>query len=141
VKARYFLGLAAEQDGRPDAAAAIWRAMLASAPPDASWTEFVRGELMRLAGGPSEEQVAGASELSPDQRLAMIRGMVERLAERLSRDGSDLDGWLRLVRSYMVLNEREKALAVLADARRALAADPEKLRRLDEAAKGLGLEG
>jgi cytochrome c-type biogenesis protein CcmH len=141
VMARYFLGLAAEQDGRPDAAAAIWRAMLASAPPDAPWVEIIRGELLRLAGGPSEEQMATAGELAPEQRMAMIRGMVERLAERLSRDSSDLDGWLRLVRSYMVLNEREKALAAIADARKALAAEPDKLRRLDEAVKGLGLEG
>jgi cytochrome c-type biogenesis protein CcmH len=41
----------------------------------------------------------------------------------------------------MVLNEREKALAAIADARKALAAEPDKLKRLDEAAKGLGLEG
>ena len=41
----------------------------------------------------------------------MIKGMVERLAERLGKDGSDIEGWLRLVRSYMVLGERERALA------------------------------
>jgi len=67
--------------------------------------------------------------------------MVARLAERLNRDGSDLEGWLRLVRSYMVLGERDKALAAVADARRALASDPEKLRRVDDFVKGLGLEG
>ena len=37
VKASYFLGLAAEQDGRTAEAASIWRAMLAKAPPDAPW--------------------------------------------------------------------------------------------------------
>src|SRR5207249_10900206 len=37
VKARYFVGVAAEQDGRPAAAAEIWRAMLAAAPPNAPW--------------------------------------------------------------------------------------------------------
>ena len=36
AKARYFLGLAAEQDGKADAAAAIWRALLADAPPERS---------------------------------------------------------------------------------------------------------
>jgi cytochrome c-type biogenesis protein CcmH len=141
VKARFFLGLAAEQDGRPDTAVAMWRAMLASAPPDAPWVEFIRAEILRVAGGPGEEQMAAADKLDPEQRMAMIRGMVERLAERLSRDGSDLDGWLRLVRSYMVLKEREKALAAIADARKALAAEPDKLKQLDEAVKGLGLEG
>ena len=71
----------------------------------------------------------------------MIRGMVERLSERLHRDGSDVEGWLRLVRSYMVLGESDKARAAVADARRALAGDPGKLQRLDELVKGLGIEG
>ena len=39
----------------------------------------------------------------------MIRGMVERLAERLKRDGSDVEGWLRLVRAYTVMGDRERA--------------------------------
>jgi cytochrome c-type biogenesis protein CcmH len=71
----------------------------------------------------------------------MIRGMVARLAERLNRDGSDLEGWLRLVRSYMVLGDRDKALAAAGDARRALASEPDKLRQIDDLVKGLGLEG
>ncbi|MGH6770103.1 MAG: c-type cytochrome biogenesis protein CcmI [Xanthobacteraceae bacterium] len=142
VRTRYFLGLAAEQDGKPDAAAAIWRAMLASAPPDAPWIQVVRNALMRVGGaGPNEEQVAAAGNLPPEQQRAMIEGMVARLAERLQRDGSDVDGWLRLVRSYMVLGEREKALAAAGHARRALAGDPDKLRRIDEFIKGLGLKG
>ena len=51
VKARYFLGLAAEQDGERSDAAAIWRAMLAEAPADAPWTAFVRQALARVEGG------------------------------------------------------------------------------------------
>jgi len=73
--------------------------------------------------------------------MAMVRGMVERLAEQLKQDGSDMDGWLRLVRAYMVLGEKDKARAALGDARRALAREPDKLRRMDELSKGLGLEG
>jgi len=85
--------------------------------------------------------MAAAAELTPQQRNNMARGMVDRLAERLKQDGSDLDGWLRLVRAYAVLGERDKARAAAADARRALASAPDKLRRLDELVKGLGLEG
>jgi len=85
--------------------------------------------------------MAAAAELTPQQRNDMVRGMVDRLAERLKQDGSDLDGWLRLVRAYAVLGERDKARAAAADARRALASAPDKLRRLDELVKGLGLEG
>jgi cytochrome c-type biogenesis protein CcmH len=146
VQARYFLGLAAEQDGDRARATATWRALIESAPPDAPWVEFVRGALARVEGagarsGPSEEQIAASSELSAEQRKVMIQGMVDRLAERLNRDGSDVEGWLRLVRSYMVLGQADKARAAAADARRALAGDPNKLRRLDDLVKGLGLEG
>ena len=147
VKARFFLGLAAEQDGRVNDAVAIWRALLEGAPADAPWSEFVRAELIRVAGssggagGPTEEQMVAAKDMPPEQRVAMIKAMVERLAERLGKDGSDIEGWLRLVRSYMVLGDRERALAAAGKARGAFAAEPDKLRRIDELMKGLGLEG
>jgi cytochrome c-type biogenesis protein CcmH len=79
--------------------------------------------------------------MSPEQRSAMVRGMVARLAERLKQDGSDVEGWLRLLRAYMVLGDKEQARAAADEARRALASDPEKLRRVDELIKGLGVEG
>jgi cytochrome c-type biogenesis protein CcmH len=148
VQARYFIGLAAEQDGDRNRASEIWRALLAGAPPDAAWTEFVGRALERVEGsadrrpsGPSEEQIASSAGLGADQRSAMIRGMVERLSERLARDGSDPEGWLRLVRSYIVLGEPEKARAAAGDARRALAGDPAKLRQFEDLVKALGLEG
>jgi cytochrome c-type biogenesis protein CcmH len=156
VRARYFIGLAAEQDGRPKEAAAIWRGLLEHASADAGWAGFVRQSLVRVdpgaaaslpappapaAPGPSAEDVAAAGEMSPEQRDTMVRGMVSRLAERLKQDGSDVEGWLRLLRAYMVLGDKEQARAAAGDARRALASDPEKLRRVDEAIKGLGLEG
>jgi cytochrome c-type biogenesis protein CcmH len=145
VKARYFLGLAAEQDGNRAAAATIWRAMLNDAPPMASWVPLVRQALARVDGapapGPSAEDIAAAQSTAPQEQAAMVRGMVERLAQRLKQDGSDVEGWLRLLRAYTVLGETEKALVAIADARRALAAEPDKLRRIDEFAKGLGLKG
>ena len=161
VRARYFIGLAAEQDGRPKEAAAIWRGLLEKASADAGWTGFVRQSLARVdpgaaaslpapaapnvsgpsAPGPSAEDVAAAREMSPEQRDTMVRGMVSRLAERLKQDGSDVEGWLRLLRAYMVLGDKEQARAAAGAARRALANDPEKLRAVDEAIKGLGLEG
>jgi cytochrome c-type biogenesis protein CcmH len=146
VQARYFLGLAAEQDGNRVQAAEIWRALIAAAPPDAPWRDFVQRALARVGGGaapagPTKEQIAASSDLSPDQRNTMVRGMVARLADRLQNDGSDVEGWMRLVRSYMVLGEPDKARAAVGDARRALAGDAAKLRRLDELVKELKLEG
>ena len=66
----------------------------------------------------------------------MIHGMVDRLAARLKQDGSDVDGWVRLVRAYKVLGETEKARAAAADAQQALAGDPGKLQQLDCGAQG-----
>jgi cytochrome c-type biogenesis protein CcmH len=77
---------------------------------------------------------------APD-REAMIRGMVDRLATRLKQNGDDVEGWLRLMRAYMVMGEPEKAKAALSDARAAVANDPDHLRQLNEGAKTIGLDG
>ena len=146
-KARYFVGLSAYQDGRIAEAVTAWRDLIATAPAGASWTEFVRQELARIEGtpspaapGPSAEQQAAAEQMDPQQRQRMIVGMVEGLAEKLKLDGSDVEGWLRLVRAYTVLGDRDKARSAAADARSAIGNDAGKLRRLDELVKDLGLE-
>ena len=144
-RANYFLGLAAEQDGRQADAAAIWRAILARAPADAPWRPLVEAALTRV-GGPaapalSNDAMAAAKDLNEADRSAMIRGMVDRLATRLKQNGDDVEGWLRLMRAYMVMGERDKAASALTDARQAVAADAERLRQLNEGAKNLGLDG
>lgn len=159
-KARYFLGLAAEQDGNKAAAASIWRALLDDAPPGAPYVKLVREALARATGtapqatpsgddvaaaspapGPTAQDVAAAAQMSDEGRRDMIRGMVSRLADRLHQDGGDVDAWLRLVRAYAVLGERDKAKNAAADARRALADRPDEIRLIDDLVKGLGLEG
>lgn len=147
AKSRFYMGLAAEQDGKPALAAATWRELLAQSPPDAPWRSAVEAALARVepssakAGGPSPEDMAAAAALTPEQRAEMIRGMVERLAERLKSDGADVEGWMRLVRAYVVLGDLDRARSAAADARRALAENAEKLGKLDALVKGLGLEG
>jgi cytochrome c-type biogenesis protein CcmH len=150
-KARFLLGVAAQQDGQPEKAAAIWRAMLEDIRPGSPWIPMIQEALVQFdppgaapgasAPGPTAEDVAAANQMKPEDRNAMIRGMVERLAERLKHDGSDLDGWLRLVRAYTVLGDRDRALAAVTDARLAVGQDADKLRRLDELVKELRLEG
>ena len=152
VKASYFQGLAAEQDGRGSDAASIWRAMLAKAPPDAPWRPLVQGALARVGGAPapalgtqapapSNEAIAAAKDMNEADRSEMIRGMVERLAVRLKQNGDDVEGWLRLVRAYMVMGDRDKAKSALGDARQAVANDADRLRQLNEGLKNLGLDG
>ena len=145
VKARYFLGLAAEQDGRGTEAAAMWRAMLEKAPPDAPWRPLVQAALARVGGvaAPAlpDGAMAAAKDMSEADRTAMIHTMVDRLASRLKQNGDDVEGWLRLVRAYMVMGDRDKAKSALSDARQAVANDAERLRQLNEGLKNLGLDG
>jgi cytochrome c-type biogenesis protein CcmH len=148
VSARFYIGLAAEQDGRKDEAARIWRKLLADSPPGAAWRPLVQTALARveppasLARKPGSNDSAGAvANASPEQREKMIRDMVDRLAARLRQDGSDVDGWIQLVRSYVVLDERENARAAIAEAHRALTGNPDRLKRLDEEVKRLGMIG
>ena len=144
-KANYFLGVAAEQDGRNGDAASIWRAMLARAPADAPWRPLVQGALVRVGGAQapvlSNDAMTAAKDMNEADRGAMIRGMVDRLAIRLKQNGDDVEGWLRLVRAYMVMGERDKAVAALTDARQAVANDTERLRQLNEGLKNFGLDG
>jgi cytochrome c-type biogenesis protein CcmH len=144
-KATYFLGVAAEQDGRTAEAGAIWRAMLAKAPADAPWRPLVQAALARIGGSTvsalSDDTVAAAKDMNETDRGAMIRGMVERLASRLKQNGDDVEGWLRLVRAYLVMGDRDKARSALVDARQAVANDAERLRRLNDGLKNLGLDG
>jgi cytochrome c-type biogenesis protein CcmH len=145
VKASYFLGVAAEQDGRTAEAKSIWRAMLARAPTDAPWRPLVQAALARVGGSAapalSDDAMAAAKDMNETDRGTMIRGMVERLASRLKQNGDDVEGWLRLVRAYMVMGDRDKAKSALTDARQAVANDAERLRQLNEGLKNLGLDG
>jgi cytochrome c-type biogenesis protein CcmH len=146
-KANYFLGLAAEQDGRKDDAANIWRALLAKAPADAPWRSLVQTSLARVGGGGatmpalSDETIAASKDMNEGDRNAMVRGMVERLATRLKQNGDDVEGWLRLVRAYLVMGDRDKAVGASSDARQAVANDAARLRQLNEGLKTLGLDG
>nr|WP_245504472.1 c-type cytochrome biogenesis protein CcmI [Aquabacter spiritensis] len=146
-RARYFLGLAAEQDGRRQDAADIWGQMLREAPPNAPWAGIVRAGLARIGApapatpGPSAEDVAAAAALSSAERGAMIQGMVERLETRLKSEPKDLDGWLRLARAWRVLGDAEKARGALDTARATFVGDAAAQARIEAVAKELGVGG
>ncbi|MGJ4891118.1 c-type cytochrome biogenesis protein CcmI [Bradyrhizobium sp. HKCCYLRH3099] len=143
-KSNYYLGLSAEQDGRKDDAAEIWRGMLSKGPADAPWRPLVVAALARVGGGEApalpSEAMAAAKDMSAGDRDTMIRGMVDRLATRLKENGDDPEGWLRLVRAYVVLGDLDKAKSALSDARQAVK-DADRLRQLNEAVKTFGLDG
>lgn len=127
VPARFYAGLAAKQDGQRDEAARIWRDLVATAPRGAEWVETVRNALARLDEATSAPADASGGSASTEHKDATVQAMVDRLAERLEREGGDPDRWFMLVRSYETLGEHDKAVAAVARARLAFASDPEKL--------------
>ncbi|BCJ90294.1 c-type cytochrome biogenesis protein CcmI [Terrihabitans soli] len=143
-RARFYLAKQAEQAGDRKRAADIYRDLLKTAPPDASWRGSVAQALTEIAlgeegRGPAVDpkQLEG---VSPDERLATIRGMVEGLAARLNSAPGDLGGQLRLIRAWTLLGEKDKALKQAEAAKAAFANNPEALNRIGDLLLGLGLE-
>lgn len=120
-RARYYRGLARLQAGAPEEALAVWRALAEESPADAPWTGFLEerirlAEAMTAPPGPDADEMAAVADLAPEERAAAIRGMVQRLADRLEREPEDIDGWLRLAHAYGVLEEPQKRRAALEQA-------------------------
>lgn len=137
--ARYYLAMADAQAGDVAGALASWRALYDDTPADAAWrepliariaeaeqqlglepsvlppaeTEMAEAAAAEQAGselrGPSEEDIAAASQMSADEQLDMIRGMVAGLAERMADEPGNVEGWSRLAQSYGVLGQWDKA--------------------------------
>jgi cytochrome c-type biogenesis protein CcmH len=141
TRTQYYLALAELQKGNAETALNQWAAMVEAAPADAPWLEVVRRQMAAAeeqlgrepgttfaevkpeapagtdgASGPTREQMQAAQDMSPEQRREMIAGMVEGLAARLEQNPRDFQGWQRLIRSYGVLGETEKAEEALRSA-------------------------
>ncbi|MFO0986512.1 MAG: c-type cytochrome biogenesis protein CcmI [Alphaproteobacteria bacterium] len=132
-RANFFLGMAEAQAGNARAALVRWLRLEADAPAGASWLSTLRQEMQRVAReaeidlaalrrelklgeapparGPSQRDIEDAEKLSPAERMQMIRGMIANLEAKLKDNPKDLDGWKRLGRARMVLNEFAQAAA------------------------------
>jgi cytochrome c-type biogenesis protein CcmH len=66
--------------------------------------------------------------------------MVQGLASKLDQDGSDLPGWLKLVRAYSVLDRKDDAMKALERAKNAFSGNTQALQQLDQLAAELGLK-
>ncbi|MDE3175110.1 MAG: c-type cytochrome biogenesis protein CcmI, partial [Pseudomonadota bacterium] len=116
-KAKFYLGLAAEQDGKTQDAIAAYQGVEAQAKGREPWMLGLRARLAALTGEAPKSESAPA--FSPDQQK-MIETMVQGLAQRLASQGGDAQEWGRLIRAYSVLHEPDKARDALASARKAL---------------------
>ena len=170
-RARYFLAMAKDQSGDHQGAMNDWIALLKSAPAGAPWAIEVRDFIERAAKargdnlegrlppmtdtaavpsyaqsqlgapGPTAEQAQAASTMAPADRQAMIAGMVTRLAEKMKANPRDQDGWVRLMRAYMVQGETDKARTAYKASLVAFSDSKPDQSALNAAAKGLGIPG
>jgi len=126
--ARFHLARAEVEAGDKAAGVAEWRRLAAELPQDDPRRQTVLAAIAQ-AEAPPTAAPPGAGQ------LAMIQGMVSGLAERLTSNPDDPEGWVRLVRAYAVLGETAKRDETLREARVRYAAKPDLLARLDAAAQ------
>lgn len=138
-RARFYSGDYQRQEGQYKKALDIWVRLLATGDASAPWRPLVIERATHLAEemglditseieaaqqaeseiasapetmrGPTPEDIQAAQDLSPEDQLAMIEGMVGRLAERLEQEPENLEGWMRLGQSYVTLGKDQDALA------------------------------
>lgn len=155
AKANFWVALADEQAGKLAEAAERYKRMLAGNFPEegrallrkrlaAIEAELGGGAQSAGSAAPGQEtaQADGSGGGGTGQSAAeaeMIAEMVGRLAERLKKDGSDLKGWLMLVRAYTVLGRKDDALQAVADAKGNFKGNEDALRQIDALAQSLGL--
>ncbi len=160
---RYYLATLRDLGGDHRGAVDDLVALLRDAPAGATWEPQVREAVtaiaqehgIDLAGrlppptaasnataaipGPTREQMEAAKAIPPGQQDAMVQAMVDRLANRLRQNPRDADGWIRLMRSRMVLNDPAAAREALRSGLAAFAGDQATRTRLQTAAQELGV--
>ncbi len=148
LNALVWLARAKEQDGDTAGAIEGYRALLKSAPKDAPWRGQVEAVIAKLSGTSSDagngnagggDRAAQIRNMSEGEQAKAISKMVSKLAARLKDDGSDFEGWLKLVRSYAVLGRKDEAQGALAEARKLFSSDMAKVVELDGVASQLGI--
>lgn len=158
---RFYIGLGQEQAGKADAARGTFEQIARESPPDAPWMAMVNDHIAKnggkpvaapaqdaaaatapgaqALGGPTTADVTAAQGMSAGDRQAMIKGMVDTLAEKLKDDPNNIEGWLRLVRSYGVLGDKDKAADALKNGLAQFPPNGDQGRRLVALAGEMGL--
>ena len=165
-QARFYLATIKDTRGDHRGAVDDLIALLRDAPADEPWPRQVRESVIAIAElnhidisrrlppetaappastataaipGPTPEQMRQASAIPPSRQSEMVRGMVDRLAARLRTNPRDADGWIRLMRSRMVLQDPRAAGEALRAGLGAFRDDPATQARLRNAAGELGV--
>ena len=90
--------------------------------------------------GPSVEKTTKSEAMPPRERDAAIRSMVDGLADRLESSPRDVEGWTCLMRSRVVLGEREVAATAFRKALEVFKDDQAASGKITAAAIELGLK-
>lgn len=164
-QARYYLATLRDMRGDHRGAIDDLVTLLREAPAGAIWVPQVREATERIARehnidianrlpaaplpdqsaatraipGPNQQQMEQARSMPPGEQDRMVRGMVDRLAARLRQNPRDADGWMMLMRSYMVQRQPDAARDALRSALAAFADDPATQQRLRTAAQQLSV--
>lgn len=130
-QARWYLGVAAADDGKPAEALAIWRDLAQDTPPDAPWASMLQQAMteigtnaniapmsvmpvnpLDLANGTAKVTTAAVPASAPpaDPSGALPPGMtpqimVAQLQARLKASPNDFQGWMMLGRSLEVMKD------------------------------------
>ncbi|WFP75343.1 c-type cytochrome biogenesis protein CcmI [Mesorhizobium sp. WSM4906] len=147
AKANFYLAMGLAQEGKKAEADAAWQKMLGQLAPDSPWRSAVQQALAdtaeatagKPAAGPDADQVEAAQQMSPQDRQAMIETMVAGLDDRLKQNPRDEEGWMRLIRSYVVLGKADQARDALGRAVAAFGADSEQAKKFTAFAASLGV--
>jgi cytochrome c-type biogenesis protein CcmH len=132
---KYNLALADFQQGKFQKAYDVWLKLAKEGAQDSPWWRKA-GEKLNLAASKlgieapalpkklpptqtsqslpsalSVGDVQSGSMMTSEERAHFISKMVQRLATRLEKEPNDLQGWLRLAKSYSVLGKNIKALS------------------------------
>lgn len=166
-QARYYLATIRDMEGDHRGAVDDLVALVREAPAGAPWEAQVRAAVEAIARenridiagrlppprtpapstataaipGPTREQLEAARATPPGEQDEMVQAMVGRLADRLRRNPRDAEGWIRLMRSHMVLNDPRAAGEALRSGLAAFANDAATQARLLGAARELGMPG
>jgi cytochrome c-type biogenesis protein CcmH len=134
VKARFFLALAAQQDGDAAKAAALLT-QLSNDIPDGDLKTEIINQLRAMGMVPKGGETIAA--LPQGEQNKAIRSMVEGLAQRLATTGGSVDEWARLIRALTVLKETDRVGLIVSEARKKFATNQEHIKMIEDAAKVL----
>lgn len=122
-RARWFLGLEAVQQGNMKRGLAIWRDLARDSKSDAPWWQMLQQHMQDVAAQenidlrdvtprhPLEPQEAAnpLAAFSAEEKI-QIRGMVNRLKDKLAATPDDAAGWQQLGRSLTVMGNLAEAV-------------------------------